>query len=371
MAERYGVVRIPRLVLESGRELRDAPVAWSMQGEIGGGRPLVLVCHALTGSHHLAGPDVPGLPGAWWDPLVGPGKAVDTNRFTVVAFNNLGSPYGSASPLTADEEGRPWAMRFPVVSPRDIARSQHEALRLLGAERVDAVLGGSLGGMIALERIATFPDETGACVSIACPTRLYPQAIAYNEVQRQAILSDPDWKNGDYAPGPGPTRGLATARMLAMITYRSEQVFTNRWMRDLASGEPHEWGGRFQVESYLHHHGEELVRRFDANCYLYLTRAMDLHDLGRGRGGVEAALRGFAGKPLLSVGISSDLLFPNWQAEEVARTARSAGIRADYDEIESEDGHDAFLLAFDQVDDLLRGFFARAGLLPNLDDSGC
>jgi homoserine O-acetyltransferase len=225
--------------------------------------------------------------------------------------------------------------------------------------------------MIAQEWAISFPDLVGRCVSVAAPSRLYPQAIAYNEVQRQAILSDPEWKGGDYYPDPGPTKGLATARMLAMITYRSEQSFSNRWMRDLAVGTSPEWGARFQVESYLHHHGEELVRRFDANCYLYLTRMMDLHDLGAGRGGVEAAWRRLAGRPLLSVGITSDLLFPNWQAEEVARIAGNCGVLTSYDEIESDDGHDAFLIAFDQVDDILRGFFDRTALWGESAGEGC
>ena len=363
MPERLGRLVLPELTLDSGKTLAPLELAYSVNGDPApDGSNVVLVVHALTGSHHLMGPDVPGLPGAWWDTMVGPGKALDTDRHCVVAFNNLCSPYGSTAPCTPDPAtGCPRAMAFPVVSCRDMARAQALGLEALGIPRLGAVVGGSLGGMIALEWAAQFPERVDRCAVIAAPARVYPQAIAYNEVQRQAILADPDWREGNYAPGPGPVRGLSNARMLAMITYRSERSFSSRWMRDVARGNPHEWDGQFQVESYLHHHGAELVRRFDANCYLYLTRAMDLHDLAAGRGDPVEALRGFRGKPLLAVGIASDLLFPNWQVEEVARLASSAGAEGAYEEIESDNGHDSFLIDFDQLDEILRGFWLRTG----------
>jgi homoserine O-acetyltransferase len=260
----------------------------------------------------------------------------------------------SANPAT----GLPWAMKFPVITPRDVARAQHAALEAIGIKKVAMVLGGSFGGMVALEYAMEFPGDTGACGVIAAPARLYPQAIAYNEVQRQAITSDPDWNGGDYYPGPGPAKGLATARMLAMITYRSEQNFAGRWMRGMNSEASHEWGAKFKVEEYLAHHGSALVARFDANCYIYTTRAMDLHDVSAGRGSLEDAFGRLKGKPVLSVGISSDILFPNWQVMETARYAGKAGARSDYEEIESDNGHDSFLIDFDQMDEILR-FFLR------------
>jgi homoserine O-acetyltransferase len=259
------------------------------------------------------------------------------------------------------ETGRPWGMAFPVVTPRDVARAQADVLDSLGIRKVALVLGGSFGGMVSLEMALSFPDLVERCGVIAAPARLYPQAIAFNEVQRQAIVSDPDWKGGDYYPGPGPAKGLATARMLAMITYRSEQSFAGRWMRGMSEGGPesHEWGAKFKVETYLEHHGTELVSRFDANCYLYTTRAMDMHDAAAGRGSLEEAFSRLNGKGFLAVGISSDILFPSWQVMEAARYAGKAGARADYEEIESDNGHDSFLIDFDQLDEILRFFFKQ------------
>lgn len=366
MFETLGTVTIQDLKLDSGKVLPLVEQRYAMYGTPSAdGSNVVLICHALTGSHHLAGPDVPGLPAAWLAPVLGPGKALDTNRLCLIAFNNIGSPYGSTSPKTLNPETRkPWAMTFPVVTPRDAARAQKRALEALGIPKIAVVIGGSFGGMISLEMALSFPDDVKNCGVIAAPARLYPQAIAYNEVQRQAILSDPEWKGGDYYDGPGPSKGLATARMLAMITYRSEQNFAGRWMRCMAEPEksPAEWDAKFKVETYLAHHGNELVARFDANCYLYTTRAMDLHDAAAGRGSLEGAFAALRGKGVLAVGISSDILFPNWQVMEIARLAGKAGARADYEEIESDNGHDAFLIDFDQVDEILRWFLREEGI---------
>ena len=273
-----------------------------------------------------------GEPEPWWGAVVGDGMALDTRRYRVICFNNLGSPYGSTSPAAVNPaDGRRWAMRFPILSPRDTAFAQKAALEALGVKRLRAVVGGSLGGMIALEAAISFPDFANSCALIAAPDRLYPQAIAFNAVQRQSIMDDPQWRGGDYE-GAGPVNGLAAARMLAMITYKSEQTFSNRYMREMADEAAGAWGGQFRIESYLHHHGQELVKRFDANCYLYLTRMMD------------------------GLGISSDMLFPNWQVEEAVRAAAKNGVAAYYEEIESDNGHDAFLMDFDQLDDYLREF---------------
>lgn len=367
MTEILGRAAIGDLPLDSGKTLPRVEQSYAMYGTPApDGSNVVVVCHALTGSHHLAGPDVPGLPGAWFDPVVGSGKALDTNRLCVISFNNLCSPYGSTSPMTVNEaSGKPWAMNFPVLTPRDIARAQKRGLESLGITRVALVIGGSFGGMISLEMGLSFPDDVANCGVIAAPARLYPQAIAYNEVQRQAILSDPDWRGGDYYDGAGPTRGLSTARMLAMITYRSERNFTGRWMRGMADehADEGEWGAKFKVETYLAHHGNALSARFDANCYVYTTRAMDLHDVSQGRGSIENAFAPLKGRGVLAVGISSDILFPNWQVMEIARAAGKAGARADYEEIESDNGHDSFLIDFDQVDEILRFFLREEGIL--------
>jgi homoserine O-acetyltransferase len=362
--EKTGKVGTGDFELVSGKKIPDLEQVYAMYGTpSGGGDNVILVCHALTGSHHLGGADVPGLPGGWMEPLLGPGRALDTNRLCVVCVNNLCSPYGSTGPMSINPEtGVPWGMRFPVITPRDVARAQRAALEALGIKHVAMVLGGSFGGMISLEYAMEFADSVGCCGVIAAPARLYPQAIAYNEVQRQAITSDPDWNGGDYYPGPGPTKGLSTARMLAMITYRSEQNFSGRWMRGMSGGDAHEWGAKFKVEEYLAHHGSALVARFDANCYIYTTRAMDLHDVSSGRDSLEGAFRALRGKGVLTVGISSDILFPSWQVMETARWAGKAGARSDYEEIESDNGHDAFLIDFDQMDEILRFFFRKENI---------
>ncbi|MFA0889256.1 MAG: homoserine O-acetyltransferase [Synergistales bacterium] len=362
--EVIGFVDLPTLELESGRVLENVRQVYSRYGTPKpDGSNIVVICHALTGSHRVAGEPLAGQPQPWWEAVVGRHKAIDTDSFCVYCFNMIGSPYGSTSPLSVDPAtGQPWGMDFPLFSVRDIVNAEKAALDRLGFPRIGAIVGGSLGGMQALEWAILYPDAVDRIVVIGAPAHLYPQAIAFNEVQRQAIFADPNWKNGRYQGGPVPAKGLAMARMLAMITYKSENCFTQRWMREVKNGDLGDWSGQFQVESYLHHHGEELVRRFDAGCYVYLTRAMDRHDIGAGRGGAEAALKRLAGKFLLAVGISSDMLFPTWQVEELADLAEKAGVNASYDEIESDEGHDAFLLDFDQVDDALRAFWERSGL---------
>ena len=361
--ECLGVLELEELSLESGRILRRAPQAYARYGELNAaGDNAVLVCHALTGSHRLAGEELAGLPRPWWNPLVGEHKALDTANFCVICVNVLASPYGSASPLSLDPAtGQPYRMTFPLITVRDMVRAQRATLERLGVRHLRAVVGGSLGAMQALEWLATYPDFVDGGVFLAGPLALYPQAIAFNEVQRRAIQADPDWREGNYPPGGGPHKGLAVARMMATITYRSEQSFVGRWKREMAGGDPLGWDGTFQVESYLHHQGEALVRRFDANCYLYLTRAMDLHDVQDRRTDDELR-RAFGGKPVLGVGISSDLLFPNWQVQEAVRALGRWGADAAYDEIESDHGHDAFLIHADQVDEMVRNFFSH--LLP-------
>ncbi len=364
--EVVGVVELPFLELESGRVLERVRQVYTRYGTPRpDGENIVVVCHALTGSHRVTGETGDGYPQPWWESVVGHHKAIDTDHLCVYCFNILGSPYGSTSPLSLNPAtGQRWGMDFPVLSVRDLVKAQKAALDLLGYPRIGAIVGGSLGGMQALEWAILYPESVDRLVVIAAPARLYPQAIAFNEVQRQAIFSDPNWKNGQYYGGPAPASGLSMARMLAMITYKSENCFAQRWMRQIRNGDLNDWSGQFQVESYLHHHGEELVRRFDANCYVYLTRSMDLHDIGAGRGGVEEALRRLEGKLIQAVGISSDMLFPTWQVEELSDLAARAGAMAFYDEIESDEGHDAFLVDFDQVDDIIRAFWERSGLVP-------
>jgi homoserine O-acetyltransferase len=364
MSERFSSVMLPELMLHSGKTLRQVRVAYSVNGTPSAdGSNVVVICHALTGSHHVAGAPVSDLPDAWWDAVVRPGGVLDPDRLCIICCNNLCSPYGSSAPTDIEPGTRqPWGMRFPLVDPRDIARSQKMTLEALGIERVAGVIGGSSGGMIALEWVTQFAPFLNFGVVMAAPLRLYPQAIAFNGVQRHAITSDPEWKEGHYYPGQGPSNGLFNARMLAMITYRSEESFVRRHMRE--SRNIDEWGGRFDVESYLMHQGKLLTRRFDENCYLYLTKMMDLHDIARGYADAEAAFELMRKKHFLAVGINSDILFPSWQVREVSETAADVGAHSFYREIRSDVGHDAFLIDTDQVIDILSEFFDSFGFAP-------
>ena len=350
-------------VLEGGGRLRDITVAFQTWGTLDEERTnAVLVCHALTGDSHAAGPPGPGHPeSGWWDPVIGPGKAIDTDRWFVVASNVLGGCQGTTGPASPqpDRAGR-YGSRFPVVTVRDMVRVQARLADALGIDRWASVLGGSMGGMQVLEWGVMFPDRVASLVPIATCLAATAQQIAYWSTGRQAIALDPKWRNGDYydaEPGDGPHAGLALARMFSQITFRTDDVFTARFGRDSVeplAGEFEMWQ-RFQVERYLEHHGDKLVRRFDANSYLLLTKAMDLHDLARGRGGAEAALARIKA-PTLSIGVSSDVLYPSYQQRDLASRLREHGIDARYAEIDSPHGHDAFLLEHDQVGLLVREF---------------
>ncbi len=349
------------LVLESGRTLTAVTLCYEVFGRLNATADnAILVCHALTGDSHVAGRYRPDdrKPG-WWDDAVGPGKALDTDRYCVICSNVLGGCQGSTGPGSANPEtGRPYGLDFPVVTVRDMVRAQARLLDLLGVRRLVAVVGGSLGAMQALEWAATYPDRMRGIIPIGGAGRFHPQGIAFNEVQRQAILNDPDFRGGQYYGTPGPVRGLATARMLGMITYRSDESMWTQFGRDVLGGvSPLEqgFGVAYQVESYLHYQGQKLVERFDANSYLYLTRAMDLMDLGRGRGSYEAA-HGLIKAKVLAIGIRSDLLFPPYLQQETVELVRAAGGQAEYLEMDSPWGHDAFLVDFALIEQPIRRF---------------
>lgn len=359
----YVTVATPEdpLVLESGRCLAPVTLAYETFGRLNTrGDNAILVCHALTGDSHVAGRYAPTDPKpGWWDAAVGPGKALDTNRWFVICSNVVGGCQGSTGPgSTNPETGRPYGLDFPIVTPRDMVRAQARLLDRLGVKELVAVVGGSLGAMQTLEWGATYPDRMRGLVPIGGAGRFHPQGIAFNEVQRQAILADPDFRGGQYYGTPGPVRGLATARMLGMITYRSDESMWRQFGREVrGEGSPLDRGFAitYQVESYLHHHGDALVRRFDANSYLYLTRAMDLMDLGRGRESYEAA-HGLISARVLSVGIRSDLLFPTYLQKETAQLVLEAGGQAEYLEMDSPWGHDAFLVDFPLIAEPVRRF---------------
>ncbi|MFZ5816686.1 MAG: homoserine O-acetyltransferase MetX [Bacillota bacterium] len=359
----YCLVATPEdpLELECGRRLAPVTLCYETFGRLSPtGDNAILVCHALTGDSHVAGRYDPAdrKPG-WWDEAVGPGKPLDTDRYFVICSNVIGGCQGSTGPAELNPEtGRPYGLDFPIITPRDMVRAQARLLDRLGVTRLVAVVGGSLGAMQTLEWAATYPDRMAGIIPIGGAGRFHPQGIAFNEVQRQAILNDPDFRGGQYYGTPGPVRGLATARMLGMITYRSDESMWQQFGREVrGEGSPLERGFSiaYQVESYLHHQGDALVRRFDANSYLYLSRAMDLMDLGRGRPSYEAA-HGLIKAKVLAVGIRSDLLFPTYLQRETVELVRAAGGQAEYLEMDSPWGHDAFLVDFPLIAGPIRRF---------------
>ncbi len=326
------------------------------------GENAVLVVHALTGDSHCSGGVSEAYKrGGWWNEMVGPGRTIDTDEHFVVCSNVLGGCSGSTGPASTNPEtGRPYGMRFPVVTIRDIVRAQKRLLDDLGVRKLKAVIGGSIGGQQALEWAVEYPDFMEKAVPIAANGALGPQGLGMSEIGRRAIMADPFWRGGDYyGEEKGPETGLAIARMAGMMTYQSAPGQWERFGRNPASRPAlyEELGGRFEVESYLHYQGHDLTGRFDANSYLYLTRAMDLYDVGAGYTSREEAY-GRMEAEVLFVGISSDWLFPAAEVRAAAEQARSVGAQACYEEIESPNGHDAFLKDWDEL---------RAAVGPFLD----
>ena len=343
--------------LDQGDTLRDVTIAYETWGvREPDGSNAVLVCHAWTGDTHAAGRAGPGHPTpGWWDDMIGPGRFIDTDRWFVVCANVLGGCQGSTGPASANPlDGRPYGSRFPVVTIRDMVRSQARLADHLGVRRWAAVIGGSMGGMQAIEWAITYPDRVGAVVPIATCIQSTAQQIAWGTIGRRAIRLDPRWRGGDYydaEPGDGPTAGLAVARQIAQVTFRSDNVFTERFGRQLTDGE-------FEVENYLRYHGDKLAHRFDTNSYLVMSKAMDLHDVARGRGSLAAAAAR-AVAPSLTIGIVSDMLYPIYQQRQIAELLGATGRPAGFVEVDSPHGHDAFLIETEQVGEPLARFLDK------------
>ncbi len=343
--------------LDGGRVLHGVTVAYETWGNLDdSGTNAILLCHAWTGDSHAAGPAGHGHPApGWWNGLIGPGLAIDTDRWFVVCANVLGGCQGSTGPASPHpDDGRPYGSRFPVITIRDMVRAQARLADHLGVDVWQCVIGGSLGGMQVLEWAITYPQRVRSIVPIATCAQASAQQIAWGAIGRRAIRLDPRWRGGDYYdadPDDGPWEGLAVARMIAQVTFRSDNVFTEKFGRELADGptargELDLWR-RFEVEAYLDHHGNKLIRRFDANSYLLIGKAMDLHDVGRHRNGLEAAMARITG-PSLVVGISSDILYPAYQQRHIHGLLERCGVSR-YIEIDSPHGHDAFLINLDQL----------------------
>lgn len=348
-----GVVDVGSLTLESGAVLDDVTIAVQRWGELSPTRDnVVVVLHALTGDSHITGPagDDHPTPG-WWDGVAGPGAPIDTDRWCAIATNVLGGCRGSTGPSSPAPDGKPWGSRFPAITVRDQVDADLAALAALGITRVAAVVGGSMGGARALEWIVGHPDTVRAALILAVGARATADQIGTQSTQVSAIKADPDWQNGDYhGTGREPTAGIEIARRFAHLTYRGEEELDERFRNDAQGDESPTDGGRYAVQSYLEHQGGKLAARFDAGTYVTLTDALSSHDVGRGRGGVRAALAG-CDVPVVVGGITTDRLYPLRLQQELADLLPGC---VELNVVESAYGHDGFLVETDVVGALIR-----------------
>jgi len=355
-------VRFDSLPLDNGATLAPVEVAYETYGSLNAAKSnAILVLHAFSGDAHAAGiSHETGKPG-WWDNMIGPGKAFDTNHYFVICSNVLGGCRGTTGPSSINPaSGCPYAMSFPVITVGDMVRLQKMLVDWFGIPRLLAVTGGSMGGMQALEWAVAYPDRVVSAIPIATTTRHSAQQIAFNEVGRQAIMADPDWNEGNYYSKQPPGRGLAVARMIGHITYMSDDSMREKFGRRLRGKEAFGFGFDvdFEVESYLRYRGSQFVNRFDANSYLYITKAMDYFDLTNGHGSLTAALAGVKAR-FLVISFSSDWLYPTYQSQEIVRALRARNCDVGYVELESNYGHDSFLVDVAEQTELVRGFLAN------------
>jgi len=351
------------LDLACGRRLDAVTVAYECYGRLNAARDnAVLVCHALSGGAHAAGWHEGASKPGWWDVMIGPGKAFDTDRYFVISSNVLGGCYGTTGPGSIDPAtGRAYGSRFPVVTIADMVTVQRALVDALGIARLRAVAGGSMGGMQALQWAVQYPEAVQSVIAIATSPRHSPQQIAFNEIARRAVMSDPDWLGGDYYAGEPPRAGLAVARMLGHVTYLSDRGMERKFGRRRRPGaRAFGFDAEFEVEAYLQHQGQAFVERFDANALLYITRAIDYFDLAP-RGGTLRDAFAACGSEFLFLAFSSDWLYPPRHLEAAARAARAAGRAVTYREILSDCGHDAFLLEHEAQGPLIREFLDGSG----------
>jgi homoserine O-acetyltransferase/O-succinyltransferase len=332
------------LALKSGRRLGPVTLAYETYGALNRDRSnAVLVLHALSGDAHAAGYHRGDTEPGWWDTMIGPGKAFDTDRYFVICSNVIGGCKGSTGPSSINRAtGRPYALDFPIITVSDMVNAQARLIDHLGIERLLAVVGGSMGGMQALQWAAEFPERIRAAIPVATALKHSPQQIAFDEVIRQSIMSDPDWRQGNYYEHGQPGRGLAVARMIGHITFMSDHSMEEKFSRRLKNGiYSYSFSEDFEVEGYLRYRGDSFVKRFDANSYLYITKAMDYFDLSGGR--LIRADRE-VGTRFLVISFKSDWLYPSYQSREIIRELKRGHVDATYCELDSTYGHDAFLL---------------------------
>jgi len=363
------------LKLDAGVELSPFQIAYKTYGTLNADKSnAVMVCHALTGDQHVASTHpVTGKPG-WWETMVGPGLPIDTDRYFIICPNVVGACMGSSGPASTNPRtGKPWGLDFPVITIRDMVRAQAMLLDELGIESLFAVAGGSMGGMQVLQWAASYPRRVFAALPVACATRHSAQNIAFHEVGRQAVMADPEWRHGRYLlEGTDPRRGLAVARMGAHITYLSDAALHRKFGRRLQdrSNPTFSFDADFEVESYLRHQGSSFVERFDANSYLYLTRAMDYFDLAADYDGVLANAFKDAQTRFCVVSFTSDWLFPTSDSRAIVHALNAGGARVSFAEITTDKGHDAFLLDEPELFAIVRGFLDSAAKARGLAAKG-
>ena len=362
------------LRLECGRTLGPIEVAYETYGQLNEDNSnAILICHALSGDAHVAGYHSPAdrKPG-WWDVMVGPGKDIDTNRYFVICSNILGSCKGTTGPSSINPAiGKPWGLDFPVITIEDMVEVQKRLVEHLGIDKLLAVIGGSMGGMQVLEWTVRYPDAMKAAIPVATTARLNAQSIAFDAVGRSAVLADPDYENGQYHEGSGPARGLAIARMVAHITYLSEQGMHEKFGRELRHADKYsyDFGSEFSVETYLDYQGRAFVERFDANSYLYITKAVDYYDLAARHGSLTNAFKD-AQASFLVMSFSSDWLFPPSQSRQIVDALLANNKDVSYSEVNSPYGHDAFLLEPELLGRMISGFLTAASGKPEIRNSG-
>jgi homoserine O-acetyltransferase/O-succinyltransferase len=353
------------LPLDNGGVLAPFDIAYQTYGRLNAERSnAVLVCHALTGDQYVAERHPTTRKPGWWDTMIGPGKPVDTNRYFVICSNIIGGCMGSTGPASVNPRtGRAYGLEFPVITIRDMVRAQAKLVERLGIHDLFCVIGGSMGGMQVLEWAVSHKDKVFCAVPIATASRHSPQNIAFHEVGRQAVMADPDWRGGRYIDEEtAPRKGLAVARMAAHITYLSSKALHEKFGRKLQDREAVTFGfdADFQVESYLRHQGSTFVDRFDANSYLYITRAMDYFDLAADHGGALANAFQNTRARFCVVSFTSDWLYPTRESREIVRALNAVAANVSFVEIESDKGHDAFLLEEPELFGAVAGFLSAA-----------
>ena len=363
--EKVGIVKTHSFTfdafkLESGEKFGPVTLAYETYGTLNKEKTnAVLITHALSGDAHAAGVHAGQDNYGWWDEFIGPGKAFDTDRYFIICSNILGGCKGSTGPSSINPKtGKHYALDFPLVTINDMVNAQKRLIEHLGIEKLLAVVGGSMGGQQVLSWLVNYPNNLRSAVPIATTIKHSPQQIAFNEVGRQSIMGDAYWKSGKYYEGTAPTKGLAVARMIGHITYMSDKSMAEKFGRSKKeAGEPFKFTADFEVEGYLRYRGDNFVKRFDANSYLYITKAMDNFDASGGRS-LQEVLQGSSVKVLV-ISFKSDWLYPAYQSKEIVKACKLAGVETTYCEIDSTYGHDAFLLEVEEESHLIKHFLKK------------